>query len=116
MHHVSTDQNIRPCLRIKIRGSVKDFIENQTQYFTMCHVVLQCTVMIQQVKAKFLKAERRDVESHRTLMLVILLSKPWSPKKPQRVRNFSGIFLRKTQKIRAVLTDQHSSILQNLFL
>lgn len=31
-------------------------------------------------------------------MLVILLSKPWSPKKPQRVLSFSGIFLKQAQR------------------
>lgn len=31
-------------------------------------------------------------------MLVILLSNPWSPKKPQRVLSFSGIFLKQAQR------------------
>lgn len=36
---------------------------------------------------------------HSTLMLVILLSKPWSPKKPHRVLNFSGIFLKEYKNV-----------------
>lgn len=38
---------------------------------------------------------RKDVRST-TLMLFNMLSKPWSPKKPQRVLGFSGAFLRHT--------------------
>lgn len=40
--------------------------------------------------------DRRPVRRLATLILVILLSKPWSPKNPQRDLSFSGIFLKHT--------------------
>lgn len=43
-----------------------------------------------------------------TLMLVILLSKPWSPKKPHRVLDCCGIFL-KCKHFQALTRQQHSN-------
>lgn len=40
--------------------------------------------------------DRHPIRKLATLILVILLSKPWSPKKPQRDLCFSGIFLKHT--------------------